>query len=114
MYNIRVSCRLCRICLSLICDCRVLVIIECEVWKLTYVPAICSGGSSSACEHRRMKFDYDININVILTDVLYVLELKENLLSTTMLMLKGLKIVQENDTITAYSKQGGTIIAVTV
>ena len=61
-----------------------------------------------------LKRDENRNINVILTDVLYVLELKENLLSTTMLMLKGLKIVQENDTITAYSKQGGTIIAVTV
>lgn len=49
-------------------------------------------------------------IIIMMEDVLYVPELRENLLSTTTLMLKGYKITQESGSITVSDKTGNAIL----
>jgi len=47
---------------------------------------------------------------IIMKDVLYVPKLRENLLSTNTLMLKGYKIVQESGMITVYDREGDRVL----
>jgi len=78
---------------------------------------LCQAGENSKLYYEgvgtvkiHVKGDANKKSTIIMKDVLYVPKLRENLLSTNTLMLKGFKIVQECDAITVYDSEGVKVL----
>jgi len=57
-----------------------------------------------------MRDENNDKITIVMSDVLYISQLRENLLSTTTLMKKDYKVIQQNDIIVIMDKEANSVL----